>query len=820
MVADPWLPESGALTSESGVSLPAGFRGEYRLLSEAPARLYYSPVDGRLHLLAAGGGVWNLGEGQVLRTLNLDGDAYLDGWLRTSAASKDEAGDPAAAKPLEQLYQFGTEFLWAGAGQLKLVHSALPLAAFEITPPTHRESWIDFRSTLAGVAGPPNNPLDLWSWVEGQGELALHVSGARLSQVRTEVGGYRFTLELAPEFDMLGADPLALRGRLPGTYLVRRLGDQWSVQPRPAPEVALKLAAADHPSGNIALSLRVENRGLTDLARARLLVSEICPGRTAAIQDSAVDLIAGQTHQAVLSWQPAAQGCRLQGEVIDAAGIELASASLLPPPEPAGWLGQALGILRGFFRSGPPAASLSNFGTKCAGCGLRGGCLVSEAHRVSQPALPPHVPRPASPRTDLPLLLALALLVGLFVLLRYGGLWGDNDTNAFSQIIQAAVEAGSLTPPTYLYSNGYGYPALGVLLVQLTGLNLSMLQIAGGMLLWVWLVIPAWLAFSEFTASRTAASLAILILLLQPEFLFPMLRGTHEKFTRGLIFVCLYLLLRSLRERDLRRLVGLVAAFYLAAYAMLTFNNLLATSFIAALVLALVFFLAARRFVPTVSDGDDRVPQRLVLVVLSLLALAFFFTFYAYPPAQAQLRILQSLGDRLALLFLQVEEASANPYAVVNAGWISLPVYFLVSLANWLLLLGSVLVWLGQTVGWFVRRRGAPAREEVLLWAFYAAFAIQGALSILVDISGALAANLQHRIYPSFTMLAAPLVAVWLERRAAALSQPDRLRVRWGLGAGLGFLLLLTLLKASSEPLLSNYWTFSTPARACRGGVG
>ncbi len=412
------------------------------------------------------------------------------------------------------------------------------------------------------------------------------------------------------------------------------------------------------------------------------------------------------------------------------------------------------------------------------------------------------------------LLLVIGLLVGFAQLLRYGPTPGEIDSAAFLRSISIVQQTGELAPSAGgAYTNGYGYPALGLFLADLSAITLGQLQLVGGALLLAWIVLPAWLACREFTRSELAASLATLILLAQPDFIFPLLRGTHEKFTRGLMFLCLYLLLRSLRSRAPRQLSLQVVAFYLCAYAMIAFNNLLGSSFITAVGLALLLVWAYGRFFTSSAAIDRRLVARLGYVVAAMLVVAFIFTFYAYPPAQHQILLWESVIDRLVQLFLQVEEASSNPYTVVSLGWISHPVYFAVSSANWLLLGGSVVVWWAEALRWLKRRQAPP--HVLLLWAFYAAFIVQGVFSMAVDISGAIANNLQHRTFPSFVMLAAPLTAYWVSQRwqtprgAPAFASRG---LRWALGTGMTVLMALSLLKATIEPALSNYWTFYTPS--------
>lgn len=416
------------------------------------------------------------------------------------------------------------------------------------------------------------------------------------------------------------------------------------------------------------------------------------------------------------------------------------------------------------------------------------------------------------------LLLAFAFLVAIYAMLRYGAHWGEVDTATFSEAIYEVLHSGRLIPDTerYIYPNGYGYQALATFLVHTLGIEITPLQTYGALLLMPWLVLPAWLLYTELTGSRRGAALATLILLIQPEFLFPVLRGTHEKFTRGLMLMCLYLIVRSLRSRrEPGRFAAYVLCFYLCAYALVTYNNLITTSFIFSIGLALILSWALLRWT---HDALEQRPgiQRLTYAVAGLIILSFIFTFYGYAPAQSNLFVLQSVFDRVVALLLNLAPESRNPYGVVLDGWINLPVYLLMSLANWLLLLLSAGLWFGQSWRFFRRREKPQSEQELLLWALYGAFAAVGALSIAVDISGAIASNLQHRVFPSFAMLAAPIIARKLQEMKIDGTEPAQQRTgrlaRYGLCTAVGILAVLSVLKATNEPTLSNKWVFHTPA--------
>ena len=96
-----------------------------------------------------------------------------------------------------------------------------------------------------------------------------------------------------------------------------------------------------------------------------------------------------------------------------------------------------------------------------------------------------------------------------------------------------------------------------------------------------------------------------------------------------------------------------------------------------------------------------------------------------------------------------------------------------------------------------------------MLWLFFAAFAAQGAASILSDRTGSLAANVQYRAFAVFAALAAPMVALALSRwppgpRLVRLAVAGVAAVVVA-GASVG-----ALVKSTLDPTVSNKWIFYT----------
>lgn len=403
------------------------------------------------------------------------------------------------------------------------------------------------------------------------------------------------------------------------------------------------------------------------------------------------------------------------------------------------------------------------------------------------------------------------MVVGLYFVVRYNGRWAENDSAVFTAYIRLMVGEGRLIPSKGAgYPNGYAYQALSTFILVLTGLDATTLQQVIYPLVASIVVLPGWVLYRELTGSSRGATVATVLLLIQPEFLFVILRSSHEKFTRALLLLNLFLLIRSFKLRHHPwLLVTYVALFYLTAFTMIASNNLLANSFIFAVAIALLLgWLIGKRSV-ALRLPENTTLHRLAYAALICLGLVYVFTFYAYPPAQHDLLVLQSIWDRIASLLLDLQARSTNAYAQVATGWINLYVYFALSVANWIVLAVSFVIWMRQAWSWLYRRIAPATQVAWLLWLFYAAFAIQEALSLLVDASGAIGSNLQLRIFPSFSMIAVALVA-----SALAQWQPRLIAtpIRLGLAIGVGCIAILSVFKATNEPVFSNKWSFYRPA--------
>ncbi|MGH2366980.1 MAG: hypothetical protein ACRDI2_02180 [Chloroflexota bacterium] len=417
------------------------------------------------------------------------------------------------------------------------------------------------------------------------------------------------------------------------------------------------------------------------------------------------------------------------------------------------------------------------------------------------------------------LLFSIPVLAGVaaaaFFVLRPEGRWSENDTAVLADAIAVMARGQRLIPSAgSVYPNGYVYQALSTFVLALTGLSVETVQQVLSPFLFAFILIPiAWVTYRELAGGAAAATLGALLLLVEPEFLFVTLRGSHEKVTRTLMLLALLLLARSFRLRHQpARFAVHVLLFHLVGYGIIASNNLFAAAFIAAIAVTVLGSLVLGRWWTTDAlRRSSDLSRRLLYGLAALLAVAFIFTFYAYPPATHQIVIYGEIWQRVAVLLLNMgeEQPAGDPYALVAGAWVSLPVYFLVSLANWLLIAASLAFWLRDGWRWFRRRIGPPSQAAWLLWLLYGAFAAQGAAAVVIDFSGALGTNLQHRAFASFALVAVPVVARGVT--PLLVSGAGGAWLRGAVSAAIGCLAVLSVLKATNEPLLSNKWMFYEP---------
>lgn len=114
-----------------------GYRGEYALRPTDQLTLYYSQIDGQLHLYGAEGGIWNVGDGTELVYEDGNEDGYFDTWIVTREGQE-----------VERLVHAGRHLLYATESTVAVLETELLSSAFELPPPASPEAWADLRALL------------------------------------------------------------------------------------------------------------------------------------------------------------------------------------------------------------------------------------------------------------------------------------------------------------------------------------------------------------------------------------------------------------------------------------------------------------------------------------------------------------------------------------------------------------------------------------------------------------------------------------------------------------------------------------------------
>lgn len=410
---------------------------------------------------------------------------------------------------------------------------------------------------------------------------------------------------------------------------------------------------------------------------------------------------------------------------------------------------------------------------------------------------------------DLLALVGMAILAGVYFVVRPGSLWSETDSGVMAQAIRVVMDRAQLAPVSPdAYYNGFGYQAVAMAIVTYSGVSIQTLQQEIFPVVSALVVLPAWALYRELTGSARIATLAVLLLLIVPEHLFAVLRGSHERLDRAFLMTALWLLVRSMRMRAERRQYSAHLALVLVmTWGLIATNALFGMSLVAALLTALATSWFARLLVPGLRDFATKAIRLLGWTSAASALLVFIFVVFVYPPILPTLRELGAIPQRLINLVL-VGGGGFDPYGGILAAWVSPTAYLLLSLTDFVMLGASAIFWLW--LGWRWLRGGRPESFGVwILWLLFAAFAAQGVASVFSDRTGSLAANVQYRWFAVFAGVAAPMVALALSRW-----RPGPRLVRLAVvgiaaivvaGASIG-----ALVKSTLDPTFSNAWIFYT----------
>lgn len=428
------------------------------------------------------------------------------------------------------------------------------------------------------------------------------------------------------------------------------------------------------------------------------------------------------------------------------------------------------------------------------------------------------------------ILIALALAYAGYFVLRYGGLWTENDTQQFALLAEGTAKSGTVLFAGQ-YAHGFGFPSWLAALSLLTGmpipvLNTVVLPYAGA----VFLILAAFVAYRALLGSQRAALLATVLLFSVPDLLFSVLRGNHEKLDISFMLLSMFVLFKgfaAMGRGNAMTLAFWAILFYALVLGNAIVNDYFASTLVTASTLTLVIGSALTRGRPEMGSRRPALARFTIVVAVSWLIVGLVALFI-FPPAAQDFKLLTTTADKVRSLFLTLAPSS-NPYSIAAQQWASPLTAKIISAFRWIVLGGSFLVWLVKV--WDVVVRGArPSLERLFLLSLYGAFGTIMAISIPVDLVGLYAgSNLELRNFTYFALLCIPVLAWGLRDVAAALRSRDRRREHWGdrarssggsahrlfqFGAGGAFVVvsLAGLLKSTVDPALSNEWIFYSPA--------
>ncbi len=250
--------EQGAPDLSAYHTLPAGTRGEYRIGLAARPWLYASPVDGKLHLLGAQAGLWQIDATAKLVERRLGDGPYINDWrLFTKGAG--------GYRPVSRLDALdGRVWLYAGPHGLAVLLAPFTASAFQVLPPTNAASWQRFVHEVAPYQQ-GKNPRHLGRWLPRRAAAALTAASGQVSAVVPTPGGFQALVTVGPggaRSQLPGVAAHVASGRYALTYTAST--ERFRLVPAPLGSTHLAIRgtlAHAHPGEPDPLGLTVWNAG-------------------------------------------------------------------------------------------------------------------------------------------------------------------------------------------------------------------------------------------------------------------------------------------------------------------------------------------------------------------------------------------------------------------------------------------------------------------------------------------------------------------------------------------------------------------------------
>jgi hypothetical protein len=327
--------------------LSEGFRGEFSLDYEGRPELYVSPVDNRVHLLNADEGIWNLGDGQVLRWTSSGDDPHVNSWWLEYVSTYesfviDEVAVASPGRPTEtlDLFEDAGFILYSSENSVELRTLNDSLNYDKVPIPDNEAKWNDFVRVSEGLEEEPRDPHDLANWISHLDGESMTVSGAHASGARATDKGFRFVIDLRANYELEGAELLNLGRLTPGRYLIEWDGE-FSIRPLTPPRFTATLNIPELTAlKSDELTLQIRNHGTEDLSDATLSVQAFGPRNwEVTIEDAAIDVFGKEMTTVSMKWAaPEAGRWSIRPVIVTADGEKIPLKGLTTnvgtPPQP------------------------------------------------------------------------------------------------------------------------------------------------------------------------------------------------------------------------------------------------------------------------------------------------------------------------------------------------------------------------------------------------------------------------------------------------------------------------------------------------------
>ena len=234
-------------------SIPKGLRGEYRVNSNHRPELYASPVDGRMHLLYAQGGIWNINHHDTLVEKNLNRGRFINAWELVDTQKNH-------VHTIAQLFALPGALLYQGPKGVILDRTHYSPSAFTMMPPDSKASWTNFVHNVAAYKS-GNNPLHLSQWLNHFPGYAIKGPGT-ISHVIDTTNGFQFALNPRQVGLWRGYIPgLGVINQRPVVVSYDAKDNKWSISPKMSNPVTVSLNSGStaHADTPVSENVQIEN---------------------------------------------------------------------------------------------------------------------------------------------------------------------------------------------------------------------------------------------------------------------------------------------------------------------------------------------------------------------------------------------------------------------------------------------------------------------------------------------------------------------------------------------------------------------------------